>query len=389
MSRRTTARIRLPLSSFVDELLAALEARPGRSVLIAAGVALGVAVYVATVSITASASREVTDEFDRYRATEVVARPAPDQDPAEWLEAVDVEAVRRLNGTVTAGLLTVGTLDVEAFNRETEAQVFEVDAGAYDAISPLVVAGGGLSDYALGDGSRSVLLSSTVAASLGDPLPGATVVIAGQPFRVAGQYTSVKRRNETVLGVLVPFGSVTGAVDETAAVIEIRAGAGEVVAAQAPTALAPASPTTTLVSVPPDPDSFRTGVEQSVVRVGLATSLLSLIVGLGAVMGGFMSAVTARTSEIGLRRALGARRAQIFLQLLTEAAVLSTVAALVGLVVGVLATAATAAANGWPLILSGRTIATAAVGTIAAGACAGVPPAVRAIRIEPTLALRS
>jgi putative ABC transport system permease protein len=99
--------------------------------------------------------------------------------------------------------------------------------------------------------------------------------------------------------------------------------------------------------------------------------------------------VLERTTEIGLRRSLGATRANIAKQFLTESLVLSTIGGALGLLLGIVGTAIYAHAQALPV----RIPATAAIGAlgaaIAVGALAGLYPALRAARLTPTDALRS
>jgi putative ABC transport system permease protein len=117
-------------------------------------------------------------------------------------------------------------------------------------------------------------------------------------------------------------------------------------------------------------------------------AFISLLVGGIGIMNIMLVSVTERTREIGLRMALGARRASVLWQFLIEAVMLSLVGALVGVLLGFVA--------GW---LIGRTgtltpvYSTAAVGlslgvAVAVGIGFGIWPARRAARLEPVEALR-
>ena len=133
--------------------------------------------------------------------------------------------------------------------------------------------------------------------------------------------------------------------------------------------------------------------------LGVITVLLGGIAGISLLVGGIgimnimLVSVTERTREIGLRKALGARKADILLQFLTESAVLSLVGGMVGMLLGwglSVLTGQIAAATGTELnpIISLDAILLATLFSAAVGLFFGIYPANRAASLEPVEALR-
>jgi putative ABC transport system permease protein len=100
-------------------------------------------------------------------------------------------------------------------------------------------------------------------------------------------------------------------------------------------------------------------------------------------------AVLERRTEVGLRRALGARRAHIAGQFLTEALLLSGLGGLAGVAVGVIATSTLAAARHWQLLIPATAVWAGFGVAVGLGMAAGVYPAFKAARLAPSAALRS
>jgi putative ABC transport system permease protein len=128
------------------------------------------------------------------------------------------------------------------------------------------------------------------------------------------------------------------------------------------------------------------------------SAFTSLFLGLGAVallVGGIgianvmVIAVIERRNEIGLRRALGATRAHIRRQFLTESLLLSALGGAAGVGLGVLVTYAYATYEGWAVVVPREAVVGGLCAAIAIGAVAGLYPAMRAARLAPTEALRA
>ena len=98
--------------------------------------------------------------------------------------------------------------------------------------------------------------------------------------------------------------------------------------------------------------------------------------------------VTERIKEIGLRMAIGATPANILMQFLLEAVVLSTVGGAVGVVVGVAGAQVIGAVKGWPILIqTGSTIGAFAFSAVV-GMFFGFYPAWRASKLNPIDCLR-
>lgn len=115
---------------------------------------------------------------------------------------------------------------------------------------------------------------------------------------------------------------------------------------------------------------------------------ISLLVGGIGIMNIMLASVTERIREIGIRRAIGARRSQIIVQFLIEAMVLSTVGGLIGLVLGIIIPVAITAFAKMPTVITPWSIFLPLTVSIAIGVVFGLYPAARAARVDPIVALR-
>ncbi len=130
-------------------------------------------------------------------------------------------------------------------------------------------------------------------------------------------------------------------------------------------------------------------IKSYLVIAGIVLPAIGLVVGAIVIMNIMLVAVAERTREIGIRKALGARRRDILSQFLVEAATLSVVGALFGIGLGIGLARLIAAISPMPSTVAPWSIALAIVLGAGVGITAGIYPASRASRLDPITALRA
>jgi len=115
---------------------------------------------------------------------------------------------------------------------------------------------------------------------------------------------------------------------------------------------------------------------------------ISLLVGGIGIMNIMLASVTERTREIGIRRAIGAKRRQIIGQFLIETVVLSSVGGLIGIVLGLLIPRVISLTTGMPTVVSAYGVVLSLCISLAVGIVFGLYPAKRAASLDPIVALR-
>ena len=115
---------------------------------------------------------------------------------------------------------------------------------------------------------------------------------------------------------------------------------------------------------------------------------ISLLVGGIGIMNIMLASVTERTREIGIRRAIGAKRKQIISQFIIETVVLSSVGGLLGVGVGVTIPFLIEYSTGMPTIVTIDSILISVGISVAIGIVFGLYPAIRAANVDPIIALR-
>lgn len=127
---------------------------------------------------------------------------------------------------------------------------------------------------------------------------------------------------------------------------------------------------------------------QGVSVIGSIAAAVSLLVGGIAIMNIMSTSVLERTREIGLRKALGARRRDILLQILMEAVLISAIGGVLGMLIGGVTSIGLASATGFPVMPSWWLLFIAFAISVSVGLLSGHYPAYRAASMNPVVALR-
>jgi len=235
--------------------------------------------------------------------------------------------------------------------------------------------------------------------------------------RVIGQEVRIAGRPFQIIGVLEPLGSIFGASRDSVAYIPYSTyqkiyGARDsiVVFIQVPSAeqleIAEDQVRTVMrnrrggLFTPEDDEGFSLETQDvfldlygkataNIYLVTIGVAAISLVVGGIVVMNIMLVSVTERTKEIGIRKAIGARRKDILTQFLIEAVMVTAIGGAIGVLTGFGLAYLIAALIGFPLLIS---VASAVLGvgvSSVVGIISGLWPAWRAARLDPIEALRS
>jgi len=383
---------------------------------------LGVVIGVATVMTMASIVEGLRSQIIRtveiagpttfYVLKVYSSTPINPQNPPAYvrirpdLQEEDAQVVKRLPSVGYASLWGQAIARLAYQGERTQpTAVFGADAGFTEIQGGELSAGRWFTRQEVASGASVVVVQDAMARRLfGRENPiGRTLLVGGRPMELIGLYQPPEN-------IFAPQGAETGAImpfklldaqftiDRTNALwIPVKPRAGvTVAAAQEEVTIAmrehrrlrPAQRNNfDLVTADQILDVFNqlTGIF-FVVMIVLAS--VALLVGGIGVMAIMMVSVTDRTREIGVRKALGATRADIAVQFLIEAATLTGIGGVIGIVVGLGAGQMVTWALGIdatpPVALTGIAV----VVSVAIGVVFGVLPARRAARLDPIEALR-
>ena len=397
-----------------------LRSRKMRSLLTMLGMIFGVGAVVAMLSIGAGAQQEVIAFIEQLGVRNVIveAREAPDSQTLEkvrklstGLSLQDLRSIEANLDTLAAPSPRKRVMPLKMLPKpQAEMPTIYGVAPAYASISGLHVSSGRFFDEADGEAGAVAVFGQAAAASVfgtDDPV-GRFVKVNQQWFRVIG-VAGPQLAAQTDMGglpaqdrnnvIYVPLMAAMLRIEDSQSFRKdeidgiyraLRSErdvttAGAIVRGLLDASHRGAGDFSVLVPAELLAEQQRTRRIFQVVMVAIAS--ISLLVGGIGIMNIMLASVLERTREIGVRRAVGARRVDIIRQFLIETTLITTTGGVLGIVLGVVLSQLVGFFAGWSTIVSMVSILLAFFVSVSVGLIFGVYPAMRASSLDPVYAL--
>jgi putative ABC transport system permease protein len=394
--------------------LEALRVNKMRSVLTMLGIIIGVGAVIAMQALGRGAQEAVNSRITALGTTLITIVPgqvfaggvASATDRAQ-LKVDDATALTERGTTFAAVEPEIGRqAQAQYLTTNASTQVIGATANYADVRRYTVASGRMFTDGDDRGRKKVVVVGATAAANLGAAnaadLVGQTVRLNGVGFEVVGVFApkgGATGFNDPDDQVVIPLGAARFRLFGTENLRSINILAPDEQSIPAVSAEAQRIMRRAHRTPPGRPDDFQirnqadflnTAAETTQVftylLLGVAT--VSLLVGGIGIMNIMLVSVTERTREVGVRKALGATRATILLQFLTEAVVLCSLGGIIGIALGTGIAVGLRVLLGWNTQVAPLSVGLAFGFSAVVGVIFGVWPARRAATLDPIVALR-
>ena len=373
-----------------------------RSFLTILGIVIGVAAIIALITTVQSVITEVNSQFDDLGANTLMVQ-AQGTALKMGLTDKDFEDLQAVEGIAGASPTVSAHLDIAQNGVVKENVSIQGKNELYFARNPdAVKAGRGLNILDVENKNRVCLISETLENDLFDSesAVGHTLRLGGIAYTIVGVTASSTDMTSMLMGtgdgIIVPYKnamSLAGVSHIMAVEMYMEDGADtdaviddvEAVLGQAFNYKADSFAVTNMESLLDMMHDMQNMMQTML--AGIAS--IALLVGGIGIMNMMLVSVTERTTEIGLRKALGAQPKRIQRQFLTEAIFLSLFGGIIGIVVGLLISLLVALAIDVGFAISLSAIALGGGLSVLVGVVFGLAPARKASRLNPLDALRS
>ena len=390
---------RLALAEVVRVGLNSLTTRRMRAALSALGIAIGIASVVSVLGLSESSRSDLIDQIDALGTNLLTVSPGT------GFGAGDASLPETATGTIgrlptVEATSAVYAVDAAVYrnnfvpaNRTGAISVYATDARLLETLNGSMAHGSFLSE-ATRDYPAAVV-GAVAAERLGirDLEAPVRVWLGDRWVNVAGVLDTFALAADLDRAVLIGDRAAEQYydVDLEPAVIYIRVDRRFLDETRdlLPATIDPENPEEVEVSRPSDLLEAQAAAESSFTALFLGLGAVALLVGAIGIANVMVIGVMERRGEIGLRRAIGATRAHIRRQFLTEALTLAATGGIAGTLLGVAATYSYSTVQGWRVIIPPVAIGGGIAAAVVIGAVAGLYPAIRAARMSPTEALRS
>ena len=390
------------LRELIAVALYGLFARKVRTALLLLGPTIGVAAIIAAVGLTDSAKGDLKRKVDELGTNLIEASASSSfgsQNPTLPEDAVDrAFTVRTVEGV--SAVVELSDITVLPYAEATEkyetvpVPVLASDAELAAVLQVPMVSGRWLNSFDEHAGARAAVIGLGLAREF-EVLPGEVraIELDGKEYAVVGVLDLVELEPAFDNAVFIPFSTadedfVADDILPNKLYVRAHPGTEDATADALATAINLGGPDEVKTELKSEALELAAQSDRQLQLIVVSMGLLAIIVG-GIGIANVMSiSVIQRSSEIGIRRALGHTRSTIALQFIFEAIVVGVLGGVLGVTVGVAAIGVGVAIAGWVFTLQPLLVPGGVLLAVVISVFAGLYPAVRAARLEPLETLR-